>query len=120
MGCDVAAGSRYESALAALLEAYGEPEGLDARRAINADVTAHRSARAPRDQPGPAPVPPYLRVVRVGLLEGAEQAWNDLVRDADAGVLDLEADLDASIILARRKARSVIVPRSVNLIALVT
>ena len=117
-----AASPRREGRLAGIrrrLQANLEPEGRSAvERAVHADLAAHQPDQLPADrqpQPGAAVL---AGGGGIGLAERAEDLRLGLLRDADAGVGDLEAQLS----LARRcaRTRTMTSPRSVNLMALPT
>ena len=77
------------------------------------------SRPAARVMARPRPVPPNWRVRRaVGLLEALEQAVCGLLRDADAGVLDLEAQPLSRAAAGRASAATSTPPSRVNFTAL--
>ncbi len=81
-------------------KARGEPEAAaGAFGAFDAAFSAHQFGQVPGDgqtQPGATETP---RGRGVGLLERGEQARPDVGRDADAGILDLESEEDAVLVL---------------------
>ena len=78
--------------LVALLQSCGKPESAArTRHALGPGLAAHQFGQAPgnrQPQPGTAVL---ARGRVVGLLEGAEQTGQRLGFDADAGILDREA-----------------------------
>ncbi len=79
---------------AARLQPSGEPEGTPlSKRALDPRLAAHQPRQAPgqREAKTAAAIPTRGRGIR--LFKGLEQPRAGLGGDADAGVLDLEADV---------------------------
>ncbi len=86
---------------AALVEADGEPEDRATRgRVVDADGAAHQFHQLLRDRQAEAGAAVAARGRIVGLREGLEQARPRFARDADAGVVHLEAQHDRLGVLA--------------------
>jgi hypothetical protein len=104
----------------AALQPGGEPEAAaDARRALGADFSAHHFGQAARDHQAKAGTAVAPGGRGIDLLEGAEQARQHVGCDADAGILDFEAQVDAvAAFLDQSDAQTTTRPCSVNLSAL--
>jgi hypothetical protein len=100
-------------------QAHREPEAAAlAQDAVGAGLAAHQARQVGGDgeaQPGAAEAPGGGGV---GLLEGPEEARQGLGLDADAGVDDLEAQLQGGLVLGVDAGAEQHHPLSVNLTAL--
>jgi hypothetical protein len=84
-------------AVTALQSRTREPEGAAlARFAFHADFAAHHLRQVARDRQPETGAAELAGGRHIGLLEGLEQAWNLVSRDADAGIFHFEPDAQRS------------------------